>query len=347
MHQVRQDLDELTASLTSNNTPELFPRGQPRIVLFIDDLDRCPPFRVVEVLEAVQLLLNTELFVVVLGLDTRYVTRALEKRYKEILQHEGDPSGLDYIEKIIQIPYRVRSMEADGIRNYLRAQMDISAETPPPVQQNVVQTPPPEKGRRRRKKAEPAPPVVPAPSVVPTPIVELPPAVIMFKQEDFEDLTACCTQVDLTPRSAKRLVNVLKLLKIFWFRTDRSDRAREVKQSVISLLALAAAYPEVMREAFVYLENLYRTEANGKKLLFTALAEMILPDTLIAELTTQFRLFRQNLEGLRKLNENKFASITLKDFGPSTLNLVRSFSFVGDPMYWAYNKEKSPAKAAG
>ena len=114
MHQVRQDIDELTYSLVSSANSDIFPRGKPRVLLYIDDLDRCPPQRVVEILEAVQLLLNTKLFVVILGLDTRYVTRALEKEYKEILQHEGDPSGLDYIEKIIQIPYRVRPIERDG-----------------------------------------------------------------------------------------------------------------------------------------------------------------------------------------------------------------------------------------
>ncbi len=42
-----------------------------RIVLYIDDLDRCPPKRVVEVLQAVHLLLAFELFVVVVGVDAR------------------------------------------------------------------------------------------------------------------------------------------------------------------------------------------------------------------------------------------------------------------------------------
>jgi hypothetical protein len=125
MHQVRQDIDELTYSLVDNANQDVFPRGKPRVILYIDDLDRCPPPRVVEVLEAVQLLLNTKLFIVILGLDTRYVTRALEKEYKEILQHEGDPSGLDYIEKIIQIPYRVRAIDKDSLRKYIETQMDI------------------------------------------------------------------------------------------------------------------------------------------------------------------------------------------------------------------------------
>jgi hypothetical protein len=38
-------------------------------VLYIDDLDRCPPRRVVEVLTAMQLLLALPLFVVVVAVD--------------------------------------------------------------------------------------------------------------------------------------------------------------------------------------------------------------------------------------------------------------------------------------
>jgi predicted KAP-like P-loop ATPase len=84
--------------------------GPARIVLFIDDLDRCPPDRVVEVLEAVQLLVKTPLFIAVVAIDERYVTRALEKYYAGVLFHQGRPSGTDYLEKII----RNRS---GGVRN--------------------------------------------------------------------------------------------------------------------------------------------------------------------------------------------------------------------------------------
>ncbi|MFN7713856.1 MAG: P-loop NTPase fold protein, partial [Pseudanabaenaceae cyanobacterium] len=61
MQQVKQDLADLSDRLTDwqHNRDELkkfFPRGPARVVLYIDDLDRCPPNRVVEVLESVQLL---------------------------------------------------------------------------------------------------------------------------------------------------------------------------------------------------------------------------------------------------------------------------------------------------
>ena len=55
-----------------------------RIVLYIDDLDRCPPRRVVEVLEAVHLMLALELFVVVVAVDARWLIRSLEYHYREL-----------------------------------------------------------------------------------------------------------------------------------------------------------------------------------------------------------------------------------------------------------------------
>lgn len=64
-----------------------------RIVLYIDDLDRCPPERVVEVLQAVHLLLAFPLFIVVVGVDSRWLLRSLEKQYPEFLKLDRSARG--------------------------------------------------------------------------------------------------------------------------------------------------------------------------------------------------------------------------------------------------------------
>jgi hypothetical protein len=105
-----------------------------RIILYIDDLDRCPPKQVVEVLQAVHLLLAFELFVVVVGVDPRWISRSLKKHYPELLDDDVDlvagrlehnESGgftdrksdsflqgtarpIDYLEKIFQIPLWIK-----------------------------------------------------------------------------------------------------------------------------------------------------------------------------------------------------------------------------------------------
>ncbi|TCO81192.1 KAP-like P-loop domain-containing protein [Plasticicumulans lactativorans] len=90
-----------------------------RIVLFIDDLDRCPPERVVQVLEAIHLLLALPLFVVVVGVDMRWVVNALHQRFADQLDSSGDggserASALDYLEKIFQLAFWLPPLDAGG-----------------------------------------------------------------------------------------------------------------------------------------------------------------------------------------------------------------------------------------
>jgi hypothetical protein len=110
-----------------------------RIVLYIDDLDRCPPNRVVEVLEAVHLLLAVPLFVVVVAVDPRWLQQAVDVHYRAMLhpstqstspQSEGsgaevdpdDPelwasSAAQYLEKIFQIVFTLPPL---AVRGYTR-----------------------------------------------------------------------------------------------------------------------------------------------------------------------------------------------------------------------------------
>jgi hypothetical protein len=131
-----QHLEQIQQSLqTVSATP--LPQFS-RIVLYIDDLDRCPPEKVVDVLQAVHLLLCFPLFVVFVAVDARWVSRALHDRYPGLLAdplglHGGSPpnaaggaapssgaSSHDYLEKIFQIPYWVLPMDGRVARSYVR-----------------------------------------------------------------------------------------------------------------------------------------------------------------------------------------------------------------------------------
>ena len=65
-----------------------------RIVLYIDDLDRCPPDKVVEVLQAVHLLLSFPAFVVVVAVDARWVSQSLRIGYKDLFGQD-DSTDID------------------------------------------------------------------------------------------------------------------------------------------------------------------------------------------------------------------------------------------------------------
>ncbi len=130
-------------------------KGFQRIILYIDDLDRCPPDKVVAVLEAVHLLLYFRLFVVVVAVDARWLSHSLTNIYPDLLtaedqDHLRSPDGAagernpnnpntsetksriektpqsrnaaspnDYLEKIFQLPYWVRQMEGAASAKHL------------------------------------------------------------------------------------------------------------------------------------------------------------------------------------------------------------------------------------
>jgi hypothetical protein len=132
---VRQDLGELENQVKKNNQQSLDPDGAPdpsvpnRIVLYIDDLDRCPPNKVVQVLEAVHLLLAFELFVVVVAVDSRWLSSALTEELHALRQPAASsgrstprgpapgseqPTPRDYLEKIFQLPFWVQPLTGDA-----------------------------------------------------------------------------------------------------------------------------------------------------------------------------------------------------------------------------------------
>lgn len=98
------------------------PRGPipDRVVLYIDDLDRCRADQVVKVLEAVHLLLAFRSFVVVVGVDARWIRSALAKHYEAQIATAPTGNKLpiatpdDYLEKIFQIPFWLRPISVDA-----------------------------------------------------------------------------------------------------------------------------------------------------------------------------------------------------------------------------------------
>ena len=92
------------------------------LIVLIDDLDRCSPERIIDNLEAIKLFLNVEQTAFVIGADPRIVRHAIETRYKpsEIEEQEtGHRLVLDYLEKLIQIPYHLPRLSPAEVETYM------------------------------------------------------------------------------------------------------------------------------------------------------------------------------------------------------------------------------------
>jgi hypothetical protein len=76
-------------------------QGRQRIVVFVDDLDRCLPLNALEVLESMKLFFDFQGFVFVVGLDQDAVERAIEEKYRA----GGGAADRDAVVEAIQTAY--------------------------------------------------------------------------------------------------------------------------------------------------------------------------------------------------------------------------------------------------
>ena len=277
--QVRSDLARLSGDLTDARNEWLAsgattPPPLERIVLYIDDLDRCPPRRVVEVLEAVHLMLALELFVVVVAVDARWLIRSLEYHYRELFStgdapvlpvpagspepaaDAGPASPVDYLDKIFQIPYVLAPPPPAALASYLRALLPQSVSPTPaprasasvavpestpfepaadrgaagkpdspdtddalsrdhelPAQAPVPRDPRLQWADERSSRDQKDHPVTGRPDDPGTAIPDMRPLGLQLSQPEVEFMTRLGPLLP-TPRAAKRLVNLYRLVRI-------------------------------------------------------------------------------------------------------------------------------------
>jgi hypothetical protein len=100
--------------------------GGTRIVVFVDDLDRCLPSGALEVLESMKLFFDLRGFVFVVGLDREVVERCIDSRYTlrrdiedaQDVKRKGSERlirGSDYLKKIFQVPFSLAPIALDQI----------------------------------------------------------------------------------------------------------------------------------------------------------------------------------------------------------------------------------------
>jgi hypothetical protein len=90
--------------------------GIDRIVVFIDDLDRCSSSKVIETFETIKLFLNTPACTFVIGADAEKIQHAVGEVYKvgNDLKRQKD-----YLEKIVQIPFSIPAQDIRDIGCYV------------------------------------------------------------------------------------------------------------------------------------------------------------------------------------------------------------------------------------
>jgi hypothetical protein len=247
-----------------------------RIVLYIDDLDRCPPDRVVQVLQAVHLLLAFPLFVVVVAVDARWLSQSLQTHYQNLLTPGNQRNVLaisesfgqqaspqDYLEKIFQIPFWVRPLPEKARVRIIQGLVEESlvsesnetkesAEDAPLTKQGSGNGKAVVKGEQEKSVVhwEPSERRRPLDLEVKT---ELKPQSLDIEPIELQFMEALRSLLGETPRSVKRFVNIYRLIKavcldqMTTFVEDKPDA--DFKQ-VLFLLAVLTGLPAISREFF-------------------------------------------------------------------------------------------------
>lgn len=90
-----------------------------QLVVLIDDLDRCLPATVIDTLEAIRLFLFVPKTAFVIGADEGMVEYAVRQHFPNLPITGAVPYTRNYLEKLIQIPFRVPALGVQEARSYV------------------------------------------------------------------------------------------------------------------------------------------------------------------------------------------------------------------------------------
>jgi hypothetical protein len=287
MTQIRTDFERMAQLLTqaSQEPAAVDEAGDrlpaiDRIVVYIDDLDRCPPARVVDMLEAIHLLLAVELFVVVVAVDPRWLLQALYSHYGDQLtgpavgtvtdagQELWRPSAVQYLEKIFQVVLTLPPLAIGGYIDLVDSLINPQDETKrtgggqqlaaavPARPAGLVTGPPAGASTQDEGLGDN--------TFLSTSIVDLPaPRIIersdplAFSRDEQRLLHLLGPPLIATPRAAKRLANSYGLLSALHSAdlASRHDGDQPGYRAAMLLLATLVGYPELGSDLFPHIHR--------------------------------------------------------------------------------------------
>ena len=281
MRAIREDLDLLDRQLCAENS---------RVLIVVDDLDRCEPEKAIEVLQAINLMLDRGSFIIALGIDARVITAAVERHYKELLGPAGI-TGYEYLDKIVQIPFKIPEPTSKDLSEFLAKQ--LGNPSPPPRNEQVAAassaagssdagavasagtqdvtplfTPGQTSGTLSAAKAPSS--VMPGPGDVPqkaietergtrdVPMTPLPP--LAFTYDELQAFQRIASYLRPNPRHIKRIVNVYALVRALAERLGER-RILDKPSTTVVWLALNGQWPYATREMLRHHDGLERARA--------------------------------------------------------------------------------------
>ena len=312
-----------------------------RIILYIDDLDRCDVSLVIRVLEAINLLLAFPLFVVIVGVDPRWVNKALSNKYEVFLTEDKkvdnesplfkemgrQATSYDYLEKIFQIPFVLKPMDKTGKDKLIRSQLEQHLATAQAIMKPIVEADiesaddiPGSKSQVDSEKSG----VVHAKDqfdhkeknevLFENPQTER----LQITEEEIKFMQAIDFLIGDSPRTIKRYINIYRIIRTHKSFDQESKDLTEQYFSAMILLAVITGTPEQAGHFFKTLEA-YDNTAMFEKFINTHAASQ--------KKVADFRSVFLKLSGfLESESGRKIGRLKIRDFKRHT-SLIGRFSF--------------------
>jgi hypothetical protein len=210
------------------------------VVVYIDDLDRCSEGKIIEILQAINLILASCEFFVFVGMDTEMIYRAIGSYYQGNVP-ERFPEN--YLRKIVQISFYLPETKKEKRLDYVNSLFSWKAraglanstagtkeETPQTQGQSAESVPPPPAAGALRYDLSHA-------------------SGVSIQVEDVEDtadeLQALHDHVgflDDNPRQIKRLINLHRLIKIL-LQKPNTSWSKERQRKLVKWLVFCEVWP--------------------------------------------------------------------------------------------------------
>jgi hypothetical protein len=257
---IRRDFEILNDLFTDHNQEaakikdakdfkDKFKKPLERIILYIDDLDRCPEENVVQVLEAVNLLMAFPLFVVVVGVDSRWVKNALIKKHS--LQFTGKLNGNEsletnlemiepsnYLEKIFQVPFHLKDAKDTSVKDMIKKLAQSKAVIEKVHEESIVDIVSVEITKIEVGKEKTLTNTTSSSDNTKDTILVNKPEALILTEDEISLMQDMSEVIGNNPRAVKRFVNIYRIIKAHDEFDYEADSTNQELSAILFLLAL-------------------------------------------------------------------------------------------------------------
>jgi hypothetical protein len=240
--------------------------GKWPLIVFIDDLDRCTPAKAASVIEAINLLLDSEYCIFIIGMNAQILSMSIQAKYKDLQElfkeaekPVGPNLGRHFLEKIIQIDFRVPTPDEEHINIFIDAQLGIrkKPEEQKSPEQIIAESLIQAEIRDGKELPEASQSVKQAtPELKPDDIKKAENEIKRISFEEFASVRSASRFVakylDYNPRQIKRFINMFRLQSLIAYQREALEQENGIELSQLAnWILISMRWPDFFEAALL------------------------------------------------------------------------------------------------